>query len=216
MKYIFIIIIISALFPLSASAQDIVLDTTYTTNVGGTFIEVRRTVYSNGAFQERGEVVGDTLAMRDKIVATLNDRVYTLATAARAIIAENRSITAILKADTAATQTLLRSPITAMMLNNEKQFIRERSDPNDNPAWTITVNGGAPVSITFPVQQTTNRIRFQPNAGTARQFLALGEMAIIVGYPNAGRNVLYKTSANRYRSIDGTIILQRQPTGQRQ
>lgn len=206
-----ILTFIFSLVGFAAFSQDVTTDTSFIITSGGNFIEVRRIVYDNGTYSEQGQLIGDTLAMQTRTAAAINDQATTLSRAAKTVINLSKMITTLLATDTITAIRLAgRSPITAIMLNTEKEFIGERSTAADNPVWSITNNGGAAVNVTFPLQASSNRIRFQANGGAARNFIAFGDMVIIVGYPNAGRNVLFRVGNKRFRSIDGTVILSRQ------
>jgi len=208
MKYITLFLFLLA--SVAAFAQDVVTDTTYTINNAGTYIEVRRIVYDNGTYSEVGTLIGDAQAMNARTAAAIADKATTLSMAGKTVINSAKTISNLLSIDTVTTASLGISPITSIMLNTEKEFIGDRSTAADNPVYSITNNGGAPVSVTFPLQAASNRIRFQANGGTARNFVALGDMIVVFGYPNTGRNVLYRVAPKRFRSIDGTVVLTRQ------
>lgn len=207
-----ILALLFSLVSLAAFSQEITTDTSFIITSGGNFIEVRRIVYDNGTYSEQGQLIGDTIAMQTRTAASISDQAATLSRAARTIFGLNKTLVTLLATDTITTARLNgRSPITALMLNYEKEFIGERSTAADNPTWSIANNGGAAVNVTFPLQASSNRIRFQANGVAARNFIALGDMVIIVGYPNAGRNILFRptATARRFRSIDGAVILSR-------
>jgi hypothetical protein len=173
-----------AAFTASAQTQTVTLDTTYIVNSSGNFFEVSRIEYSNGAYSEKRDFLGDTLTIFNRYVAKIESEANEMATAAATAYRLRQKTTDWAKLDTITAARLLRSPITAIMDVYEKEFLTGN--------WQIEFSGTT-TAATFPRLSTNKRIRLQPaTGGTPRTMLLYGKAMRIVNYPFSGPNTLFQ------------------------
>jgi hypothetical protein len=182
MKQTLIAILRFAAFTASAQIQTVTLDTTYIVNSGGNFFEVSRIEYSNGAYSEKRDFLGDTLTIFNRYVAKIESEANEMATAAATAYRMRQKTTDWAKLDTLTAARLLRSPITGIMDVYEKEFLTGN--------WQIEFSGTT-TAATFPRLSSNKRIRLQAN-GTARTMLIYGKVMRLVNYPFAGLNTLFQ------------------------
>jgi hypothetical protein len=182
MKQTLIAILLFAAFTASAQTQTVTLDTTYIVNSGGNFFEVARIEYSNGAYSEKRDFLGDTLTIYNRYVAKIEGEANEIAAAAASAYRMRQKTTDWAKLDTLTTARLLRSPITGIMDVYEKEFLTGN--------WQIEFSGTS-TAATFPRLSSNKRIRLQAN-GTARTMLIYGKVMRLVNYPFTGLNTLFQ------------------------
>jgi hypothetical protein len=182
MKQTLFFILLFAALTASAQTQTVTLDTTYTVNSGGNFFEVSRIEYSNGAYSEKRDFLGDTLTIYNRYVAKIESEANEMATAAATAYRLRQKTTDWAKLDTVTTARLLRSPITGIMDVYEKEFLTGN--------WQIEFSGTT-AAATFPRLSSNKRIRLQAN-GTARTMLIYGKVMRLVNYPFTGLNTLFQ------------------------
>ncbi len=167
--------------PLFAFSQDAIKDTSFISNTGGTFYEVRRIEYADGAYSETSGRIGDTTAMVSVYVNRIASESDQLAQAAATAYRMRQKTSDWARLDTVVTQRLGRSPITAIMDSYEREFL--------SGSWQIEFSGTT-TAATFPRLSSNKRIRLQAN-GTARTMLIYGKVMRLVNYPFAGLNTLF-------------------------
>ena len=182
MKQTLIAILLFAAFTASAQTQTVTLDTTYIVNSGGNFFEVSRIEYSNGAYSEKRDFLGDTLTIYNRYVAKIESEANEIAAAAATAYRMRQKTSDWAKLDTVTTARLLRSPITGIMDVYEKEFLTGN--------WQIEFSGTS-TAATFPRLSSNKRIRLQAN-GTARTMLLYGKVMRLVNYPFTGLNTLFQ------------------------
>jgi hypothetical protein len=182
MKQTLIAILLFAAFTASAQTQTVTLDTTYIVNSGGNFFEVSRIEYSNGAYSEKRDFLGDTLTIYNRYVAKIEGEANEIAAAAATAYRMRQKTSDWAKLDTVTTARLLRSPITGIMDVYEKEFLTGN--------WQIEFSGTS-TAATFPRLSSNKRIRLQAN-GTARTMLLYGKVMRLVNYPFTGLNTLFQ------------------------
>jgi len=182
MKQTLIAILLFAAFTASAQTQTVTLDTTYIVNSGGNFFEVSRIEYSNGAYSEKRDFLGDTLTIFSRYVAKIESEANEIAAAAATAYRMRQKTTEWAKLDTLTAARLLRSPITGIMDVYEKEFLTGN--------WQIEFSGTT-TAATFPRLSSNKRIRLQAN-GTARTMLLYGKVMRLVSYPFTGLNTLFQ------------------------
>ena len=182
MKQTLIAILLFAAFTASAQTQTVTLDTTYIVNSGGNFFEVSRIEYSNGAYSEKRDFLGDTLTIYNRYVAKIESEANEIAAAAASAYRMRQKTTDWAKLDTLTTARLLRSPITGIMDVYEKEFLQGN--------WQIEFSGTT-AAATFPRLSSNKRIRLQA-AGIARTMVIYGNILRLVNYPFTGLNTLFR------------------------
>lgn len=182
MKQTLIAILLFAALTASAQTQTVTLDTTYIVNSGGNFFEVSRIEYSNGAYSEKRDFLGDTLTIYNRYVAKIEGEANEIAAAAVTAYRMRQKTTDWAKLDTVTAARLLRSPITGIMDVYEKEFLSGN--------WQIEFSGTT-TAATFPRLSSNKRIRLQAN-GTARTMLIYGKVMRLVNYPFTGLNTLFQ------------------------
>ena len=188
------------LIPAFVSAQEITKDTSYLANIGGSFFNITRIEYENGAYSEGATLVGDTIAVLSLYVNKISNEANQYASAAAIAMRAQAATSALSKLDTIMTAKLLRSPITSIMDSYEREFLQG--------SWQI-INSGVPTAVTFPRLSTNRRIRLLPSGGTARTMIIYGNMLRLVNYPVAGPQTLFKIREGRWENITRTIVLRR-------
>jgi hypothetical protein len=182
MKQTLIFILLFAALTASAQTQTVTLDTTYIVNSGGNFFEVSRIEYSNGAYSEKRDFLGDTMTIYNRYVAKIEGEANEIAAAAATAYRMRQKTTDWAKLDTVTAARLLRSPITGIMDVYEKEFLTGN--------WQIEFSGTT-TAATFPRLSSNKRIRLQAN-GTARTMLLYGKVMRLVNYPFTGLNTLFQ------------------------
>lgn len=190
-------------FPAFISAQEITRDTSYLTNSGGSFFNVSRIEYDNGAYSEVSTLIGDTLSILSLYVNKISSEANQYASAAVIAMRAQSAMAKLAKLDTVMTARLARSPITAIMDSYEREFL--------DGSWQIT-SGGTTTAVTFPRLSTNKRIRLLPTGSTARTLIIYGNMLRIVNYPLTGSNNLFKVKDGRWENLTRTIVLRRAST----
>ena len=184
MKQTLIAILLFAAFTASAQTQTVTLDTTYIINSGGNFFEVSRIEYSNGAYSEKRDFLGDTLTIYNRYVAKIEGEANEIAAAAATAYRMRQKTTEWARLDTLTAARLLRSPITGIMDVYEKEFLQGN--------WQIEFSGTT-TAATFPRLSSNKRIRLQPaTGGTPRTMLIYGKVLRLVNYPFTGLNTLFQ------------------------
>jgi len=182
MKQTLFVILLFAAFTASAQVQTVTLDTTYIVNSGGNFFEVSRIEYSNGAYSEKRDFLGDTLTIFNRYVAKIESEANEIAAAAATAYRMRQKTTEWARLDTLTAARLLRSPIAGIMDVYEKEFLSGN--------WQIEFSGTS-TAATFPRLSSNKRIRLQAN-GTARTMLLYGKVMRLVNYPFTGLNTLFQ------------------------
>jgi hypothetical protein len=182
MKQTLIAILLFAALTASAQTQTVTLDTTYIVNSGGNFFEVSRIEYSNSAYSEKRDFLGDTLTIYNRYVAKIEGEANEIAAAAASAYRMRQKTSDWARLDTVVTQRLLRSPITGIMDSYEREFLQGN--------WQIEFSGTT-AAATFPRLSSNKRIRLQAN-GTARTMLLYGKVMRLVNYPFTGLNTLFQ------------------------
>ena len=184
MKQTLFAILLFAAFTATAQVQTVTLDTTYIVNSGGNFFEVSRIEYSNGAYSEKRDFLGDTLTIYNRYVSKIEGEANEMATAAATAYRMRQKTSDWAKLDTLTTARLLRSPITGIMDVYEKEFLTGN--------WQIEFSGTT-AAATFPRLSSNKRIRLQPaTGGTPRTMRIYGKNMEITNYPFTGKNVLFQ------------------------
>ena len=176
------ILLFFAALTASAQTQTVTLDTSYIVNSGGNFFEVSRIEYSNGAYNEKRDFLGDTLTIYNRYVAKIEGEANEIAAAAASAYRMRQKTSDWAKLDTVTSARLLRSPITGIMDVYEKEFLTGN--------WQIEFSGTT-AAATFPRLSSNKRIRLQAN-GTARTMLLYGKVMRLVNYPFTGLNTLFQ------------------------
>lgn len=177
---------------LSAFAQTVTLDTTYIVNESGQFFELSRISYSNGAYSEKKDFLGDTLTIFNRYVAKIEGEANEIAAAAATAYRMRQKTTDWAKLDTLTTARLLRSPITAIADSYEREFLTGN--------WQIEFSGTS-TAAAFPRLSSNKRIRLQAN-GTARTMLIYGKVVRLVNYPFTGLNTLFQLREGYWINLD--------------
>jgi len=198
MKYL-----IFLLFPSLCFSQDVTRDTSYLINSGGKFFDISRTEYSDGTYNERSTLIGDTSAVLSSYVNQIINSSQKYAQAAVIAMRAQSATAQMAKLDTIISAMLLRSPITSIMDSYEREFLQG--------TWEIQYNG-TNTAVTFPRLSTNKRIRMLPAGGTARTMLLYGNMMRIVNYPIAGPQTLFKVRGGRWENLTRTIVVRRTST----
>lgn len=197
MKYL-----IFLLFPSLCFSQDVTRDTSYLINSGGKFFDISRTEYSDGTYNERSTLIGDTSAVLSSYVNQIINSSQKYAEAAVIAMRAQSATATLAKLDTSAIQKIGLSPITSIMSSYEREFL--------GGSWEIQNSGSAAVSVTFPRLSSNQRIRILPSGGgAARTMLIFGNMIRIVNYPVSGNNVLFKVRNGRWENLTRTIVLRK-------
>ena len=187
--------------PFFAGAQDITRDTSYLINASGKFFDITRVEYSDGTYNERATLVGDTTAAVSLYANQITNTANQYASAAIVAMRAQAATATLAKLDTNIIARIGRSPLTAVMASYEREFLEG--------SWEIQSSGSAAVSVTFPRLSTNQRIRMLPSGGTARTMLIFGNMLRLVNYPVSGNNTLFKVREGRWENLTRTIILRR-------
>lgn len=193
--------LIFLLFPALCFSQDVTRDTSYLVNSSGKFFDISRTEYSDGTYNERSTLIGDTSAVLSAYVNQIINSAKQYSDAAIIAMRAQSATATLLKLDTATIQKIGFSPITSIMSSYEREFLQG--------SWEIQNSGSAAVSVTFPRLSSNQRIRMLPSGGTARTFLIFGNMLRIVNYPVSGNNVLFKVRNGRWENLTRTIVLRK-------
>ena len=152
--------------PFFAGAQDITRDTSYLINASGKFFDITRVEYSDGTYNERATLVGDTTAALSLYANQITGLATQYANAAVIAMRAQAATTTILKLDTSIISKIGKSPLTAVMESYEREFLEGN--------WEIQNVGNPAVSVTFPRLLSNQRIRMLPTGSTPRTFLILG------------------------------------------
>jgi hypothetical protein len=181
---LFFALLLCSLSALQAQTSDATKDTSFISNTGGVFYEVRRIEYADGAYSETSGKIGDTTAMVSVYVNRIASESDQLAQAAAIAYRMRQRTTEWARLDTVVTQRLLRSPITGIMDSYEREFLQGN--------WQIEFSGTT-TAATFPRLSSNKRIRLQPaTGGTARTMLLFGKVMRLVNYPFTGLNTLFQ------------------------
>lgn len=193
-------IIFFLLVPFLGLSQDVTRDTSYLLNSGGNFFNVNRIEYSDGTYNEKSTIVGDTAAVVSLYANQITAAAQQYADAAVIAMRAQSATVQLAKLDSNTVARIGLSPITAVMSSYERDFLEGN--------WEIVYNGTT-TAVTFPRLSTNQRIRILPSGGTARTLLIFGNILRIVNYPISGNNTLFKVRNGRWENLQRTIILKK-------
>lgn len=195
-----IIIAILSLIPLLAAAQEVTFDTTYLSQVNGTYYVIQRVEFDNGEYEEKSRALGDSTATAQFLTNTAVNESQALAKAAMTVIRGG---------EVRARYNLLDGLFKGLANNLDlyKQTNRQYYDTFAG-AWKIRYND-APTNLTTELQANGNA-RFKNAKNATWQFRIFSPYAIQLRSWDGQNWDLYSEDGKTFLDITKAIRLKKQ------
>jgi len=196
-----LIIALILLFPAIAWAQELTFDTTYLTQVAGTYYVVERMEFDNGEYTEKSRVLGDSSATAQFLVNTSVNEQQTVAAAAMTVIRRNE-----VNARYNLLDLLFKSLASGLDLykHTNRQFFEQYY----SGAWVIRYNA-VDTPVTAELQANGN-IRFVDASNNTWQVRAYSPYNFQLRNWEGLNWNLYSENQKRYLDLTKALVIKKQ------
>lgn len=196
-------ILILFLLPFAAMSQRYtVLDTAYTTNVGGTWFDVREVTYSTGEWTNSQTLIGDTAAYFNASLERFQDEARRMAVIAQQVFNLGKRLADMKKERDKILTATGRDVLDTIAARNAALLT--------DSGWKVRDTVSLNVVFSF---NASGQLRYQITGFQARNADLFGDALILNNFKSAGSDLfLFRTESQNYRNREGTVLL-RKPGG---
>jgi hypothetical protein len=131
MKYILFLFLFATT---ALTAQNVVSDTTYTTNTAGTFYEVTRVNFVDGTYKEQSKLIGDTASLVNYFENQMYREFQLLAFRAQELQAADRTANRLILTDIEVNKLVGISPLLELQQSQDSALLLAACTLNDAEA----------------------------------------------------------------------------------
>lgn len=191
------------LLPLLLTAQRYtVLDTAYTTNVGGTWFDVREVTYSTGEWTTSQTLIGDTTAYFNASLERFQDEAKRMSVVAQQAFNMGKRLGDMKKERDKILTATGRDILDTIAARNFALFA--------DSGWKVRDTTSLDVDFTI---NANGQLRYLITGFQTRNADLFGDALILNNFKSTGSDLfLFRTESQNYRNRDGTVLL-RKPGG---
>jgi hypothetical protein len=199
MKYILFLFLFATT---ALNAQNVISDTTFTTNINNQFFEVTRVNFIDGTYREQSKLIGDTASLVNYFENQMYREFQLLAFRAQELQTADRTANRLILTDIEVNKLVGISPLLELQQSQDSALLLATCTINEVAAtFTRTAAGKLRVSV----------------GGSAFVVDHFGQALRLRNYPAAGQTtLLYQINARLWTDANRRVLLRVTPPALRQ